>query len=406
MKYIADTNALIRNPEILDEYEIIIPSSVNREIEKLELTKANDRVLQEQIHRFKLAVDGKDYVYANLKDYVYTLDDDFDKQYTDNVLLQIAHDEGYGIITNDRALRIKCGQYKIPYINPNVRGKYIENKGFQEVSVSHREWEILSQNLERNVFNLIVNEYIIVSDESDGELIDIMKWNGNTMVSLRNDQGKLGEGFITHEFKQFKPFDEQQIMAVDSIFENQVTQIRGRAGSGKSILALNTAWKLVESEGYKLVIFVNPTPLRDSQELGFYKGDRLDKLMQTAVGTMLSSKFGDEDYVIRQIQDGKMDILPFVDLRGYDTGDSKMIVWILEAQNLTSDLMKLGLQRIGENTKVIIDGDYFSQVDKDIYASQNGMKRMSEIFRGNELYGEVELQQVHRSKVAELADLM
>lgn len=60
-------------------------------------------------------------------------------------------------------------------------------------------------------------------------------------------------------------------MAVDSILNNQLTSIRGRAGSGKSIIALNTAWNLVEKEGYKLVIFVNPTPLRDSQELGFYK---------------------------------------------------------------------------------------------------------------------------------------
>jgi predicted ribonuclease YlaK len=162
----------------------------------------------------------------------------------------------------------------------------------------------------------------------------------------------------------------------------------------------------VEREKYKLVIFVNPTPLRDSQELGFYKGDRLEKLMQSAVGTMLKAKFGDEIGILREIQDGKLDILPFVDLRGWDSGGDKCIVWILEAQNLTSDLMKLGLQRITESTKVVVDGDYDSQVDKDSYASDNGMKRMSEVFRGTDLFGEVELQNVWRSKLADLADKM
>jgi predicted ribonuclease YlaK len=195
-------------------------------------------------------------------------------------------------------------------------------------------------------------------------------------------------------------------MAVDSIFSNQLTSIRGRAGSGKSLLTLSTAWYLVEREKYKLVIFVNPTPLRDSQELGFYKGDRLEKLMQSAVGTMLKAKFGDEIGILREIQDGKLDILPFVDLRGWDSGGDKCIVWILEAQNLTSDLMKLGLQRITESTKVVVDGDYDSQIDRDSYASDNGMKRMSEVFRGTDLFGEVELQQVHRSRLADLADKM
>ncbi|WEY90765.1 hypothetical protein P5624_00080 (plasmid) [Bacillus subtilis] len=92
---------------------------------------------------------------------------------------------------------------------------------------------------------------------------------------------------------------------------------------------------MVEKEGYKLFIFVNPTPLRDSQEMGFYKGDRLEKLMQSAVGTMLKSKFGDEAEILIQIQNGNLEILPFVDLRGFDTGDSKAI-----ARYLSVDLSR------------------------------------------------------------------
>lgn len=55
----------------------------------------------------------------------------------------------------------------------------------------------------------------------------------------------------------------------------------------------------------------------------------------------------------------------------------------------------------------IIDGDYTSQVDSYMYQGcNNGMKRISEVFRGQEFYGEVELKNIYRSKIAEIADEM
>ena len=82
-------------------------------------------------------------------------------------------------------------------------------------------------------------------------------------------------------------------------------------------------------------------------------------------------------------------------------------VYITEAQNFSVNLMKLALQRIGEETIVIIDGDYTTQVDRAEYAgSNNGMRRMSEVFRGYNLYGEVELKNIFRSEIARIADEM
>lgn len=69
--------------------------------------------------------------------------------------------------------------------------------------------------------------------------------------------------------------------------------------------------------------------------------------------------------------------------------------------------MKLALQRIGEDSICIIDGDDKTQVDSVEFAgNNNGMKRASKIFRGSDLYGEVELKTIHRSKIAELAQKM
>lgn len=412
--YIADTNVLINNPDILSKYNTVLLSHINREIEKLELTRKNDNILQYKIRKFKRSFDKDIHMFIDIKDYEFKLDEQLDGKYVDNIILQAALDNGYGIITNDKLLEMKCLEYNIECINPKAT-TYIEYKGFKEEFITEKELEDIYLNLNKNVYSLLTNEYIVFYDDlitDKLEILDIFKWDGESLVSLpKNKNGELSLSFKSNQFGDFSPRDAHQMMAVDSIFNNQVTQIRGRAGSGKSMISLEAAWHLIEREGRsdgfeRLVVFVNPTPTRNSQELGFYKGDKLEKLLQSSVGVMLKSKFGDEHEIQKHITNGRLDILPFVDLRGYETGERKTIIWILESQNLTSDLMKLGLQRVSENAKVIIDGDYHAQVDKDAYATDNGMKRASEVFRGEDIYGEIELQNIYRSRIADLADKM
>ena len=82
-------------------------------------------------------------------------------------------------------------------------------------------------------------------------------------------------------------------------------------------------------------------------------------------------------------------------------------IYISEAQNLDISLMKLALQRIGEDSICIIDGDPLAQVDDESFAGQNnGMRRASQVFRGADVYGEIELQTIHRSTIASIAQRM
>lgn len=70
-------------------------------------------------------------------------------------------------------------------------------------------------------------------------------------------------------------------------------------------------------------------------------------------------------------------------------------------------LMKLTLQRIGEDSVCIIDGDCKTQVDLAEFAgSSNGMRRASKVFRGEDVYGEITLKKIHRSKIASIAERM
>ena len=119
---------------------------------------------------------------------------------------------------------------------------------------------------------------------------------------------------------------------------------------------------------------------------------------------MLESKLGDRYVVEKLITDGKLILLPLSDIRGYDTTGMNAATYISEAQNLDIELMRLALQRVGEDSICILDGDSQAQVDLGLYAGENnGMRRVSKIFRGADFYGEVTLKNIHRSKIAELA---
>lgn len=106
------------------------------------------------------------------------------------------------------------------------------------------------------------------------------------------------------------------------------------------------------------------------------------------------------------IDRGKLFLMPLADIRGVDLGsDLPTILYMTEAQNTSIDLMKLILQRAGENCQVIIEGDYNQQVDLNEYEGfNNGLRRVLEVFKGQDYFGAVNLQKVQRSRLAEKAD--
>lgn len=401
IKYVGDTNFFLDNPNSVNEYDMVVLSHVSREFESLE--QKGSAELKYRIRQAKRSIINSEKVTYDMKDYNVDFSDKLDSNYTDNKILQACMENEYGLATNDVLLQIKAKTYNIPLltsddVDVDDKDEYV---GFKEITVSVYDYNKINTNLNINKYGLLNNEYLIVNVDNTGEK-DAFKWTGEHLERVNQ------RGFTTQMFGKFKAYDKYQQIAVDSIINNDLTFIKGKAGSGKSLISLYTAWYLIEKGKFdKLIVFSNPTKARHAQELGFYKGTRTQKLLDSQIGIMLSSKFGDETMLNAFIESKKLEILPFSDIRGFDTsGEKKSIVWITEAQNLNTDLLKLGLQRIGDNTKVIVDGDIDAQVDSDIYRIDNGAKRMSQIFRGSELYGEVELQEIYRSKIAEKADEM
>ena len=198
------------------------------------------------------------------------------------------------------------------------------------------------------------------------------------------------------------------MLLADSLANNTITMVKGPAGSGKTYLSLGYLMHLLENHKIdKIIVFCNTVATKDSAKLGYYPGSRDEKLLDSQIGNLLASKFGGKIEVERLIQEEKLILLPLSDIRGYDTSGMRAGVYISEAQNMSVSLMKLALQRIGEDSICIIDGDEKTQVDSVEFAgNNNGMRRASKVFRGNDVYGEVTLKNIHRSRIAELAELM
>lgn len=272
--------------------------------------------------------------------------------------------------------------------------------GYKIIKLSDEEladfyMHILQEN--QNEYNLLTNEYLLIKD-SNNHIVDKYRWN-NKYENIN---------FIKAESKMFgkvTPKDDLQLLALDALNNNQIIMLRGPAGSGKSHLAFGHMFSLLDQGKIeKIIIFCNTVATKGSAKLGYYPGSRTEKLLDSQIGNFLESKLGSRIEVERLIEDGQLILLPMSDIRGYDTTGMNAAIYITEAQNLDIELMKLALQRIGEDSICILDGDDKTQVDMSMYAgSHNGMKRVSKIFRGADFYGEITLQKIHRSKIAELA---
>lgn len=275
--------------------------------------------------------------------------------------------------------------------------------GFKDLYIEDFDLAHIYEHPYENPCELLTNEYLIIRNNCD-EVVDILKWNGSEMIHISYKE------FDSRHFGKVKPFkdDPYQACAADSLFNNKVTMIKGPAGSGKTILSLAFLLHQLERGRIdKIIIFCNTVATKDSAKLGYYPGDRNEKLLDSQIGNLLASKFGGMIEVERMVNDETLILLPMSDIRGYDTTGMRAGVYISEAQNMSVNLMKLALQRIGEDSICIIDGDCRTQVDDVQYAgSNNGMRRASQIFRGHDIYGEVTLQQIHRSKIGQIAESM
>lgn len=271
-------------------------------------------------------------------------------------------------------------------------------KGYKEVILNDIDLAYFYEHLSENQFDLLVNQYALIKNENN-EIIDTVKWTINGYETIRQ------KPFKSNMFGTLKPLDEIQRCAMDSLMNNDITVLYGRAGSGKTTLPLNYIMQCLEKGTYKKCYIVySYEPLKGARTLGYEKGDHITKLLYSAsIGNILVSKFGDIQQVERMIELGEIEIIPTANIRGVEISEDSILL-STESQNLDTYTLKTIIQRCKDGCKQIYEGDIIEQKDTNI--SQTGINRLIDVFKGHPKFGCVKLKNNYRGELTELADKM
>ena len=410
-----DTCSLLIKADSLfkDEQDTIVISSISlEELENIKTSGSKDedtkmrarhllRVLDENPDKYEIWI-FKEPMLKPIEEKGFSISNDMRILATAIDYDNTQHPDETVFITNDLLLKhianLFFGEDSIGSVEEEIHDGYT---GFKEVYLSDEQMAQFYQNINQNTFDLYTNQYLFIYNQQK-QLVDTVCWDGETHRTV------IYHSFKSEWFGDVKPYkhDIYQTILADSLANNQITMVKGPAGSGKTYLSLGYLMnQLDRGKIDKIIVFCNTVATKNSAKLGYYPGTRDEKLLDSQIGNLLSSKLGGRIAVEDMIEREKLVLLPLSDIRGYDTSGMNAGIYISEAQNMDISLMKLTLQRIGEDSICIIDGDCKTQVDDISFAGRNnGMRRVSQIFRGQDVYGEVELQIIHRSKIAQIAE--
>jgi PhoH-like ATPase len=207
-----------------------------------------------------------------------------------------------------------------------------------------------------------------------------------------------------------KPRNAEQTFSLSMLTnpDIQLVALTGKAGTGKTLLALAAAIETHKS--FDQILLARPIVALSNRDLGYLPGDASEKInpyMQPLFDNLSVIKHvfnprSQEYQKIEELQkDEKLVITPLAYIRGRSLSNSFFI--IDEAQNLTPHEIKTIITRAGEGTKMVFTGD-LQQIDSPyLDMKSNGLAYMIDHMRNQELFAHINLLKGERSYLAELA---
>jgi phosphate starvation-inducible PhoH-like protein len=188
--------------------------------------------------------------------------------------------------------------------------------------------------------------------------------------------------------------NEEQKQAKAIILENPVTVLKGMAGSGKTLVAVQAALDLLFNKEIEKIVITRPTVSKE--EIGFLPGDIKEK-MDPWLAPIYHNLYAlyNKEKVDKELENGNIEIVPFAFMRGRTFLNSFVIVD--EAQNVTHDQMETVIGRLGKNSKMAICGD-MAQIDLKI-KKETGFSFLSRIEEQVVGFRVFELKQNHRHEI-------
>lgn len=431
--FILDTNVLLHDYKCIykfEEHDIIIPIVVLEELDKFkkgndlinyharEFTReldqlSGDTMLTEGISlgddRGKLSVEtGKEYSDEIARS--------FPEKTPDHRILAIAHfvqkqnkNRKLILVTKDINLRMKAksvGVMAEDYQNDKVQNIDILKEGVR--IYDNFDSELISQLYESH-------DGVPVEDFNFQELpiaheYFVMRSNKSSALAHYDPANKVINRVEKFAAYGIEPRNAEQTFALDALVrpEVQLVALTGKAGTGKTLLALAAA--LYQRKRFQQIFLARPIVPLSNRDLGFLPGDVKEKIgpyMQplfdnlTVIKHKLKNNSAEFSKIDEMIKDEKLVITPLAYIRGRSLSNAYFIVD--EAQNLTPHEVKTIITRAGEGTKLVFTGD-IHQIDSPyLDTKSNGLSYLTDRMRGQDIFAHCNLVKGERSYLAELA---
>jgi PhoH-like ATPase len=430
--FVLDTNVLIHDPRAIFQFadnEVVIPIFVLEEVDQFK-KEASERgrnarevarlldALRENGGRLSDGITlpeggGRLRVASAARSVPTTLRE---SQIADHLILMVAldvrdfsKDEPTIFVTKDVNLRIRADALGLTSMDYEAEQIDIDElySGMTEMPVAGADVDAFyaQGTLPLNENGIRSNQYVLLRDRDNPSHSAIGRFDGlqKKLVPLR----KLRDGVWG-----IRPRNKEQHCALDLLLCDDIKLITliGKAGTGKTMLALAAGLqKVVEEQLYSKMLVSRPIfPL--GRDVGYLPGDIEEKLnpwMQPIYDNVeyLMGLSKQERKTGRSYQElidlGYIEIEPLTYIRGRSIPNQFIIVD--EAQNLTPHEVKTIITRVGEQTKVVLTGDPYQIDNPYVDATSNGLTTVVEKFKGEPVAGHVTLSKGERSALAELA---
>ncbi len=434
--YVLDTNVLLQDPQSIysfEDNEVVIPAVV---LEELDSKKRNmDEVGRNARHVSKL-IDGlreKGNLHQNVSlenggtlrielnhRSFRSLQEIFVETTNDNRILAVAlnlslEEKGKKdgkkvvLVSKDVLIRVKADALGVDaedFLHDRVitydRGYY----GFAEVFISKEKIDALFQDGELDVGSLpggplYPNQFIVMkSDAGD---------SSSALGLVDENVKKVKRCYLDNDqIWGIRPRNVQQTMGLELLLRRDISLVTfvGKAGTGKTLLALAAGLLQTEDLGiYKKLLVARPiVPM--GKDLGYLPGEKDEKLkpwMQPILDNLEflfnTKKPGELDHILAGMGSIQVEALTYI--RGRSIPEQFII--IDEAQNLTKHEVKTILTRVGEGSKIVLMGDP-EQIDHPYLDEfNNGLTYVVERFKEQSIAGHVRLVKGERSGLAQIA---
>ncbi|MGM0547964.1 MAG: PhoH family protein [Bacillota bacterium] len=428
--FVLDTNVLLNDPRAIysfDDNDVVIPLAVLEEIDSLKTkssdlgfnARASSRILEELRNKGNLH-DGVELDSGGIVKIVINggleLPEGLSSSKMDNRIISTAlhlqeknTDKKVIMISDDINLRLICDAYNLEAEEHNSISLKEEEvySGFKEINCSSamidkffEEQKLALAELDDLDLSLYPNEFIQLTADDQNKNTALAKFDGENLVVLNYNKSQPAK---------IRARNREQQMALELLLDDQIklVTISGKAGTGKTLLALAAGLaKVVDEHNFSRLLVARPIqPM--GKELGFLPGDIEEKM-----APWMQPIFDNLDFIVQRNKDARfayqklldkdlIQIEPLTYIRGRSVPSQFIIVD--EAQNLSLHEVKTIVTRAGEGSKVIFTGDPFQIDNPYLNFHKNGLNYLAHQFHGEKIAGHIMLKEGERSELAEIA---